>query len=189
MANESAQSNNPRIFFDISIGGEDVGRLVFVLYKNIVPKTVENFRCLCTGEKGIGLKQKSIFFTKDSMFHRVIKGFMIQGGDFQFGNGTGGESIYGSQFDDENFRMQHSSGGLLSMANAGVNTNGSQFFITCRATPHLDGKHVVFGKLIHGMPLLRMIENLPTVRDRPKEDVRIVRCGDTKVLEMIEKEN
>merc|ERR1712217_663008 len=141
--------NRPNVWFDISIGGQSAGKVVFELYTDIVPKTAENFRALCTGEKGVGKAGKPLHY-KGSSFHRVIKNFMMQGGDFTAGNGTGGESIYGEKFADENFMDTHSKKFLLSMANAGPNTNGSQFFVTFTETPHLDGKHVVFGEVISG---------------------------------------
>ncbi|KAI0340271.1 peptidyl-prolyl cis-trans isomerase [Trametopsis cervina] len=154
-------AERPITYFDITIGGKPAGRVVFQLYSDIVPKTAENFRALCTGEKGIGQSGKPLWY-EGSAFHRVIKGFMIQGGDFTAGNGTGGESIYGEKFEDEAFAVKHTKPFLLSMANAGPGTNGSQFFITCKETPHLDGKHVVFGEVIRGKSVVRAVENQPT---------------------------
>lgn len=162
-------------FFDIQIGDEEVERVEMELFKDTVPKTVENFRCLCTGEKGSGLHYKG------SGFHRVISGFMIQGGDFTKGDGTGGKSIYGDKFDDENFVSKHTQKGLLSMANAGPGTNGSQFFITTAETPHLDGKHVVFGRVSKGMEFIEKVEKLETgSNDKPLKAVTIVDCGEVK---------
>jgi peptidyl-prolyl isomerase D len=169
-----------RTFFDIEIGGKHEGRLVFELFNEEVPKTADNFLKLCTGELGVGKSGKPLYY-KGSTFHRIIKQFMCQGGDFTNGNGTGGESIYGEKFPDENFIRKHDKPGLLSMANSGPNTNGSQFFITTVPTPHLDGKHVVFGQLIKGFNTMRAMEFTPTgAQDRPIEDVVISNCGELK---------
>ncbi|KAL7413033.1 peptidyl-prolyl cis-trans isomerase [Mrakia frigida] len=172
-----SSATNPRVFFDITIGGKPAGKVVFELYASVVPKTAENFRQLCTGEAGKTTDGKQDLTYKGSIFHRCIKGFMLQGGDFTRGNGTGGESIYGEKFPDENFKIKHSKKFLLSMANAGPGTNGSQFFITTSTPDHLDGKHVVFGAVRSNKSLIRRIENLPVSNDKPLEEVKIVDCG------------
>uniref|UniRef100_K3WMT2 peptidylprolyl isomerase n=1 Tax=Globisporangium ultimum (strain ATCC 200006 / CBS 805.95 / DAOM BR144) TaxID=431595 RepID=K3WMT2_GLOUD len=175
-----APSDAKRVFFDISIGGSRAGRIVFRLFDG-VPKTTDNFRALCTGDKGIGKTTGKPLHYKGIVFHRIIKGFMLQGGDFSKQNGTGGESIYGDRFRDESFRYRHTKPGLLSMANAGPNTNGSQFFITTVPTPHLDGKHVVFGEVVSGMDIVQKMENVETVannRPAPMQSVVIEDCGE-----------
>jgi len=173
-------SSNPRVFFDISVGGRRLGRVVFQLFADVVPKTADNFRQLCTGEAGATASGVPKHY-KGCTFHRVIKDFMLQGGDFTNHNGTGGESIYGEKFDDENFQLKHEEPGLLSMANSGPGTNGSQFFITTVTTPHLDGKHVVFGKVLKGMGIVREIENGEKGEsDVPKETTAIDECGELK---------
>lgn len=151
--------SNPVVFFDVTIGGQQAGRILMELYADKTPATAENFRCLCTGEKGVGKSGKPLHY-KGSSFHRVITEFMAQGGDFTAGNGTGGESIYGMKFKDENFTVKHSGRGDLSMANAGPNTNGSQFFMTFIPCTWLDGKHCVFGKVIDGWATLDALESV-----------------------------
>eukprot|EP00743_Colponemidia_sp_Colp-15_P003646 GILK01003935.1.p1 GENE.GILK01003935.1~~GILK01003935.1.p1 ORF type:complete len:440 (-),score=111.43 GILK01003935.1:67-1386(-) len=168
-----------RVFMDINIGSKPAGRVEFELFNDVTPRTCENFRGLCTGEYGKSPLTRKPLHYKGSTFHRVIPGFMLQGGDFTAGNGTGGESIYGEKFRDESFSRRHACAGLLSMANAGRNTNGSQFFVTLKATPHLDGKHVVFGQVVSGMEVIREIAKVPTDRsERPKIPVVIVNCGE-----------
>ena len=167
----------PHCFFDMAHNGKPIGRIIMKLRSDVVPKTAENFRCLCTGERGKGMRNRPLHFKK-SKFHRVIPSFMLQGGDFTKGNGTGGESIYGMKFRDENFKLKHDKPGLLSMANSGRNTNGSQFFITTVKTPHLNGKHVVFGEVVGGMKVVRQIEKLGSQSGKPRGKVTVDDCGE-----------
>ena len=148
-----------KTYFDIEIDGEKTGRIVFGMFGNVVPKTVKNFSTLCDGSAGVGNAGKPLHF-EGSAFHRIIPGFMAQGGDFTAGNGTGGESIYGNKFADENFDLKHKKPFLLSMANAGPNTNGSQFFITFKETPWLDGRHTVFGEVLEGVDVVNALEKI-----------------------------
>uniref|UniRef100_A0A1I8JIX7 peptidylprolyl isomerase n=1 Tax=Macrostomum lignano TaxID=282301 RepID=A0A1I8JIX7_9PLAT len=171
------KAGRPQVFFDVAADGKSLGRVIFSLYYDKVPKTAENFRALCAGDKGVGKSGMPLHY-KSSSFHRVIPQFMCQGGDFTRGNGTGGESIYGEKFPDENFSVRHSKPFLLSMANAGPNTNGSQFFITTEKTPWLDGKHVVFGEVATGEDVVKAIEKLGSQSGRPAKKVTIEDCGE-----------
>jgi len=166
---EAKTSELPRVFFDMTAGDEPIGRIVMELRPDVVPKTAENFRCLCTGEKGIGYK--------GSIFHRVIPEFMCQGGDITRNDGTGGQSIYGRKFPDENFKLKHDGEGILSMANAGPNTNGSQFFICTVKTDWLDDMHVVFGKVVEGMDVVRKIESFGSRKGKTSKAIKIADCG------------
>ncbi|XP_051508820.1 peptidyl-prolyl cis-trans isomerase-like [Myxocyprinus asiaticus] len=159
----------PRVFFDITANGSPLGRVVMELRADVVPRTAENFRQLCTGQPGYGYK--------GSIFHRIIPNFMCQGGDFTKHNGTGGKSIYGNKFEDENFTLKHTSAGILSMANAGPNTNGSQFFICTEVTSWLDGKHVVFGQVVEGMDVVKKMEGYGTSSGKTSAKIVIADCG------------
>jgi len=163
---------NPRCFIDISMNEQYTGRIVVELRADVVPMTAENFRCLCTHEKGFGFRKSS--------FHRIIPGFMCQGGDFTKHDGTGGKSIYGKKFEDENFVLKHTAPGTVSMANSGPNTNGSQFFLCTEKTDWLDGKHVVFGMVVEGLDVIRKMEGIGTESGKTKKKVVIEDCGELK---------
>merc|ERR1712130_93285 len=178
-ANLNASMSNPTVFFDITAGGSPLGRIEMELRADVVPRTAENFRALCTGEKGKGNSGKPLHF-KGSTFHRVITNFMCQGGDFTKGNGTGGESIYGEKFADEKFTLKHTGPGILSMANAGPHTNGSQFFLCTVKTEWLDGKHVVFGSVTKGMDVVKKIESFGSSSGKTSKPIVIADCGQLK---------
>lgn len=164
--------SNPKVYMDIAADNTSIGRIVMELRSDAVPKTAENFRALCTGEKGFGYK--------NSTFHRIIPQFMCQGGDFTAHNGTGGKSIYGNKFEDENFKLKHTEPGILSMANAGPNTNGSQFFLCTVKTEWLDGKHVVFGKVVEGLDVVKKMEGYGSQSGKTKAKITVSDCGELK---------
>merc|ERR1712151_1332769 len=179
-ASGSQGDDNIYVYLEVEISSVNIGRMIFKLYSNICPRTVENFRSLCTGERGIGLMTKLNLHYKGAKFHRIIPGFMAQGGDFELGDGRGGESIYGGKFADEagGLALRHAKRGLLSMANSGKDTNGSQFFILFKPAHHLNGKHCVFGELVEGEATLDAIEGVKTQSDdKPIAPITISRCG------------
>lgn len=167
----NSSNNRPKVYFNVSSNSKELGKIVFELYSDITPKTAENFKVLCNGGKD------DVKGYENTVFHRIIPEFMIQGGDTTAGNGTGGKSIYGNKFNDENFTVKHSKAGLLSMANAGKNTNGSQFFITTVPCPWLDGNHTVFGEVVEGMDVVKTLEMYGSSSGKPKEKVFIKSCG------------
>jgi cyclophilin family peptidyl-prolyl cis-trans isomerase len=167
----------PVVFLEVTQHERPIGRIHIELFNDVVPKTAENFKCLCTGERGVGASGKPLHY-KGCTFHRVIKGFMIQGGDITDGNGMGGESIYGEKFLDENFKLKHDAPGVVGMANAGPDTNGSQFYITLAPAQHLDGEHVVFGRVVEGMEVVVQVEDTQTnAHDEPIFTLRIAESG------------
>ncbi|KXS19433.1 hypothetical protein M427DRAFT_95099 [Gonapodya prolifera JEL478] len=171
----------PRVFLDVDLDGRK-SKIIIELFNDEVPRTCENFRALCTGEKGRSRATGAPLHYKNSRFHRIIKGFMIQGGDFTRGDGRGGESIYGGTMEDESLKRKHTKEGLLSMANRGPNTATSQFFITTRPTPHLDGKHVVFGQVVSGYEVVEELENVSVDdKDKPIKEARIANCGELEL--------
>ncbi|CAE8640447.1 unnamed protein product, partial [Polarella glacialis] len=171
-----ARVKRPRVYFEITIGFSPAGRIVMELRPDVVPDTAENFRCLCTGERGLGASGKPLHY-KGSKFHRIVQGFMCQGGDITMGDGTGGESIYGERFPDENFKLEHTAAGVLSMANSGPNTNRSQFFICSSASEFLDAKHVVFGRVVEGLDIVMRMDQAGSESGRVTLPITISDCG------------